>query len=155
MLIYATQSWLHLSLGYPNRWLRWSLVECALTSLFFIAGVPFGAKGVAIGYTVSYYLLFGPCLSYAAKPIGLKLQSIVAVVWRYFVAATGSGIISYFLFYRTDFLLTSHNVFLRAVSVSASCFLFYFALTALFYRSFRPMKQFLSTALQMIPLNRS
>jgi len=35
MLLYSTVGWIHLSIGKPGRWLRWTLVETAVTALFF------------------------------------------------------------------------------------------------------------------------
>ncbi len=42
MVLYGTQSWIHLSSGRPDRWFRWSILEfiCDLFSLY---------RGTALG----------------------------------------------------------------------------------------------------------
>jgi O-antigen/teichoic acid export membrane protein len=154
MFIYGTQGWLHLSLGRPDRWFRWGVFEAIATSLFFIAGLPFGIAGVAIGYSLSFFILVGPCLQFAGKPINLQLSTIFSAIWRYFAAALAAGSISYFIFYRLDvvFSLFTHlHVFFRIILSSTLCLTLYLILIVLLYQSFNPIKQFIAIALQMLP----
>ena len=92
LMLYCTHSWLHLSLGTPDRWLRWAIVAFVVTGLLFVAGLPFGPFGVAAGYSASFYLLTLPALSYAGKPIDLKASDVVRGVWKYFVAAFSAAL---------------------------------------------------------------
>ena len=78
MLIYGTQGWLHLSLGRPDRWFRWGITECIAITCFFIIGLQFGISGVAIAYSLAFYLLAGPCLWYAGKPVHLTISSLLS-----------------------------------------------------------------------------
>lgn len=155
MLIYGTQGWLHLSLGRPDRWLRWGIFECITTSAFFILGLPFGAEGVAIGYSISFYILAVPCLMYAGKPINLPLSLIISSIWRYFAAALITGLLSFTILYKINFIFsifTTLNVFLRIIIASTLCLSFYLILITIFYQSLNPIKQFLSTFHQMLPV---
>jgi len=154
MLIYGTQGWLHLSLGRPDRWLRWGIFECFTTSAFFIVGLPFGAEGVAIGYSISFYILAAPCLMYAGKPINLPLTHIISSTWRYFAAALLAGLISFTILYKINFIFSifAHfNVFFRIIIASTLCLTLYLIMIVLFYQSLNPIKQFLSTVHQMLP----
>ena len=153
MLIYGTQGWLHLSLGRPDRWLRWGVFEVITTSLFFIAGLPFGIAGVAIGYSLSFFVLVGPCLRYAGKPIDLQLSAIISAIWRYFAAALVAGLLSFLILYKLDFIVsfTHLNVFIRIVLASTLCLTLYLILIILFYQNLSPIKNFFSTAYQMLP----
>lgn len=154
MLIYGTQGWLHLSLGRPDRWLRWGIFECIATTAFFIIGLPFGAEGVAIGYSISFYILAAPCLMYAGKPINLPLCHIISSIWRYFAAALIAGLFSFTILYKINFMFsifTHLNVFFRILIASTLCLSFYLILITLFYQSLYPIKQFLSTGRQMLP----
>ena len=36
-MLYCTHSWLHLSLGTPDRWLRWATIAFLVTGGFFVA----------------------------------------------------------------------------------------------------------------------
>jgi PST family polysaccharide transporter len=154
MLIYATQSWLHLSLGRPDRWLRWCIFECIATTAFFAVGLLWGAKGVAIGYAVSFYVLAAPCLLYAGKPINLKLNSIISTIWKYFTSSALAGVLSFFILYKIPYLYAffyKQHVFLKIMIASILCGTLYLLLIILFYQSVSPIKNFLSTARQMIP----
>ena len=154
MLIYATQGWLHLSLGRPDRWLRWCIFECIATTAFFIVGLRWGAEGVAIGYAASFYVLLGPCLRYAGRPIKLKLNSIISAVWKYFASSALAGVLSYFILYKIPYLhafFYKQHVFLKILIASILCGVLYLLLIVLFYQSVSPIKNFFFTARQMLP----
>ncbi len=91
IMIYITHGWLHLSLGTPERWFRWSIVEFGVTIACFLAGMPFGAIGVAVAFTVSFYILLFPALWYAGKPVELKTSAIFFTLWRYYGASLMAG----------------------------------------------------------------
>jgi len=154
MLIYSTNGWLHLSLGRADRWFRWSIIAFIITCLCFIIGLPFGAFGVAIAYTTSFYLLIGPGLWYAGKPIGLKLSSIVSVIWKYYLSALSAGLLSWFILYSYDLtskLFISLNVLLRILVPTILLISIYLILIVVFYQSLKPITQFISTLHDMLP----
>ncbi len=97
MLIYATHGWLHLSLGRADRWFRWGIVEFVVTASFFVIGLKFGAEGVAVAWTASFFVLVGPGLWYAGRPVDLKISAVLATVWRFFAAAVAAGGLSWFV----------------------------------------------------------
>jgi len=154
MLIYGTQGWLHLSLGRPDRWFRWGIFECIVITCFFIGGLQFGIEGVAIAYSLTFYLLAGPCLWYAGKPVKLKLSSLFSVIWRYFTASLLAGVISFGLLYKIDVIALAFkniHVFFRILLASLLCTLLYLIFVVFLYQSFSPIKNFFSTAYQMLP----
>jgi PST family polysaccharide transporter len=154
MLIQSTQGWLHLSLGRPDRWFRWSIIECAILTCFFIIGLPFGIEGVAIAYSLSFYLLAAPCLWYAGRPIKLNIISLISSIWRYFAAALVSGLLSFTILYKLDYaasIFTHFNVFIRIVTAGTLCLALYLIFIIIFYQSLHPIKSFFSTAYQMLP----
>jgi len=158
MLIYATQGWLHLSLGRPDRWLRWCIFECIATTAFFVVGLHWGAEGVAIGYTASFYVLVVPCLLYAGKPINLKPNSIMSAVWKYFASSVLSGVLIFIFLYKVPYIHSffySQHVFFKILIASILCGVLYLVLIVLFYQSVDPIKNFFSTARQMIPSRKS
>jgi PST family polysaccharide transporter len=87
MLLCSTVGWIHLSLGNPGRWLRWTVVEFAVTVSLFVLALPWGPKGVAAAWSVSYFALVIPAFWYAGRPIGLGVSFLIAAVWRYAVAS--------------------------------------------------------------------
>ena len=154
MLLYGTQGWLHLSLGRPDRWVRWGIFECISTTAFFIVGLPFGIEGVAIGYALSFYVLLTPCLHYAGKPIGIKISSLVSAIWRFFVAALAAGLISYLIFHKLNhvvYLFNNVTLFFRIITASTICLVLYLLAVIILYQGFAPIKQFITILMQMIP----
>jgi glycosyltransferase involved in cell wall biosynthesis len=97
MLLYFTHVWIHLSLGRPDRWLRWGFVDLAATTIFLLIGLHWKAQGIAAAWVVSYWVLALPALWYASKPIGLGISEVVGVIWQYVVAALVSGASGYLL----------------------------------------------------------
>ena len=86
MLLYNTHGWIHLSIGRPDRWFRWGVIEFLCTvGLFVIASL--GTRGIALAWTISYFILMLPAFWYAGKPIGFGVAPVLAVVWKFFVAA--------------------------------------------------------------------
>ena len=91
MLLYGTTGWIHLSIGRPDRWFRWGLVEFLVTGLLFLLGLRWGPAGVAMAWTASFWILLLPGLWYATKPIHLGLAPVIGTVWKYLLAALLAG----------------------------------------------------------------
>jgi O-antigen/teichoic acid export membrane protein len=154
MMLYYKHPTLHISLGTPDRWLRWAIVSSLATVLLIVMGLPFGARGVAAAYSASFYILIGPALWYAGRPIELKVSSLVSGVWKYSVAALVAGLVCWFLTDRlavTAGIVMHLNVFVRILVTSALCTSIYLVLVLLLYRSFEPFSQFIKLVRDMIP----
>lgn len=140
-LIYGTHSWLHLSLGTPDRYLRWSLAALAATALIFLAALPFKGMGIAIAYGLSIYVLTGPALRYAGKPIGIRTKDIWSVLWKYLAAALISGTSVYWVAAKGLFLGLypgSPQRFLRIVALCSACSVLYFLAVLVLFRNTQP-----------------
>jgi len=92
MMVYYTHGWIHLSIGRPERWFRWSLIEFGCTASLFLLALPWGPRGIALAWTVSYFLLMLPGFWYAGQPIGLGIGPIFAVIWKFFAASAAAGL---------------------------------------------------------------
>ena len=90
-LLHGTQGWIHLSLGRADRWLRWAVIEFAVTGLFVLLALPWGPIGIAVAWVVSLWILTVPGLWYAGKPADLGVASIINVIWKYVVASALAG----------------------------------------------------------------
>ncbi|MCO6434649.1 lipopolysaccharide biosynthesis protein [Nitrosomonas nitrosa] len=158
MLIYGTHGWLHLSLGRPDRWFRWGIIAFVITAIFFVAGLPFGLLGITIAYTASFYVLIGPGLWYAGKPICLKLHQLVAVIWKFCVAAFGAGLFCWFILFSlemTSGLFTSLNIVIRILVSLILCTSIYLLLIVAVYQSTQPMSRFISMLCEMLPISKT
>lgn len=136
IIIYMTSGWLHLSLGTPNRWFRWSFLEFFVTVFCFIVGIQFGVLGVAIAYSVSFYILFAPTLWYAGRPINLKISSILLAIWKYYISAFSAGLICWLLLYKygvSSLFFINLNILIRiSISVILCVSVYMFLIIILF-----------------------
>jgi PST family polysaccharide transporter len=146
-ILYGTHGWLHLSLGKADRWFRWGLIAFITTIIFYLIGLPFGALGVAVAYSGSFYVLIGPALSYAGKPINLRVSFFIKIIWKYWVAAVLAGFICWVLFYllnSTSNIFKQMNILVRILASSILCLLIYLMLIIVFHKGVKPISQFLS-----------
>jgi PST family polysaccharide transporter len=154
MLLYNTHSWVHLSIGTPDRWLRWVIVELTVTGLLFLVGLRFGPAGIAAAWTASFWILTIPALWYAGKPIGLPVTSAIAAVWRYVVASAVSGVATaWFVARLPGFNLpnTALGVALRIILTSFVLLAFYIGAVSGLHLSFSPIAQFGRLLRNMVP----
>lgn len=93
MLIYYMHGWIHLSIGRADRWFRWGIIEVVVTGLLFLMALPWGAAGIALAWTASFWVLTIPAFHYAGKPIGLGITPVLAAVWKYVLAALIAGLL--------------------------------------------------------------
>lgn len=97
MLLYNTHGWIHLSIGRPERWLRWGLLEFFCTFSLFLLTLHWGPSGIAFAWTASYFLLMFPGFWYAGKPIGLGVGAILGAIWKFFAASLVAGALTVLL----------------------------------------------------------
>ena len=149
--VYGTHPWLHLSLGTPNRWLRWNLFSSALTVIAFILAAPSGAVAMAIAYSGIAYVLIVPGVWYAGRPIQLSLGVVISSVWAYFASAISVCI---FWLYLSEYWLPLNRLLMglsplyRIVTTVCITSFLYIALVSILQRSLRSIREILS----LIPL---
>lgn len=78
----STVGWIFISSGQTRRMFAWNCVAVPLILLSFLAGLPWGARGVASGYAVCNILLIVPELSFALKHSPISLRDVLAVLCR-------------------------------------------------------------------------
>lgn len=154
MLLCNTVGWIHLSIGKPERWLRWSIVELAVTVSLFVAALPWGPGGVAAAWSIAYWVLFIPAFWYAGRPIGLGVSSIIAAVWRYAAAALAAGLATAAIIRGTLFwgVASGTSAALEAVIVISLLFVaLYLAAVILFHWGLMPLRQLTSLLRELAP----
>src|SRR5262245_6139337 len=100
-----TLGWLHVVAGRPDRWVQWGIFSAGCHLLALIIGLPYGAMGVAVAYTVAIFCLFVPALVYGGSPIGIGVRDVLSAT----AAQMGSALIA------TTIALTIQRVFLSEV----------------------------------------
>jgi PST family polysaccharide transporter len=158
MLLAGTVGWIHLSIGNPGRWLRWTLVELAVTASLFLVALPWGPKGIAAAWSASYYILLIPALWYAGRPIGLGVSFFVAAVWRYAAAALLAGFATAAIFRDTPFWASPAGrgpALEAAVIISSVLFAIYLGTAVLLHGGFGPLRQLASLLRELAPVRKS
>jgi O-antigen/teichoic acid export membrane protein len=147
MLLYSTVGWIHLSIGKPGRWLRWTLVELAATALLFVLALPWGPAGVAAAWSVSFWTLSIPAFWYAGRPIGFGVSSLIGAVWRYAAASLVAGLGTAAIIRGTPFwgAPPSADAALGAIIIISALFVtLYLATVILLHWGCAPLRQFAS-----------
>lgn len=151
--IYYTNGWIHLSLGTPDKWFRWSIFSYIISLIFFGVGLAFGVIGIVSAYTISFYVLTIPSLCYAGRPIQLNFSSIAKSIWKYYLSAIVSGSISWIILYHcgniSNFYLQL-NILLRITfsTIISTCLFIIF--TTILFRSISPFRNLLSLFIEVI-----
>ena len=83
----GSQGWLHLSLGRPDRWKNWGVINAVVQVVAICCGLPFGATGVAIAMVVASALVACPSISYAGRPVGIGTALVIRATGRQFIGA--------------------------------------------------------------------
>lgn len=93
MVIYDVNMWIHISLGRPDRLLRWGIIIIVFFLIFLLGGSLFGLLGVAVGQTLLYHIFFLPALVFAGRPLQIRASYFLSVLWRYWLAAFAAGLL--------------------------------------------------------------
>lgn len=154
MFIYGTHGWIHLSIGKPERWFRWGIIEFVFTSLLFVLALPWGPVGVAVAWTASLWILTIPGLWYAGQPIRFPIMPVIAVVWRYVAAALLAGCASAVMISKfPSFAAASDSVgvLIRMLVISAVFGALYLGAVILLHGGLAPLHQVAGLLRDVIP----
>ncbi len=87
--------WVYLSLGRTDRQLRWRLLGSTAAVVGMVAGLPWGALGVAIGLSSARVLMRLPAVLYCFHGTPLVLLDLGSVVWRTAIASAVAGVLAW------------------------------------------------------------
>jgi O-antigen/teichoic acid export membrane protein len=159
MLLYETHGWIHLSIGRPERWFFWGLIEFACTATLFVFFLHWGPSGIAFAWTASFFLLMFPGFWYAGRPIGLGLGPIIAVIWKFFVASVMAAGLTWLILRgamsRFATTLDASSAFVRILSISSLFFALYIGFVVVLHRGFGPINQTMDLLRELLPDRRS
>jgi PST family polysaccharide transporter len=143
VVIYNSIYWLHFSLGRADRLLKWTLFTLGASAAFYALGVLFGTIGVAIAYSVFFYIVLIPALCYAGKPLSLKPRFFISILWKFWFSSflTGGVYLAITLLIGpTARLYNQLGLFLRIGGGLAFYVLSYLALIILFFKESEPLR---------------
>jgi O-antigen/teichoic acid export membrane protein len=149
MLVNGTDSWLHLSLGTPDRWLKWNIFYAVLTVVSFVAVAPYGPIAMAIAFSVVSNLLVLPSLWYAGRPFKIDVKTLLSSFGTYYVSA---GVVAAVwlsastLWAPLRMALTHFGPVGRIVIVSGAASLLYILIIIAIDRGFRSLNGVISFA---------
>jgi len=154
MIIYHIHGWIHLSIGRADRWFRWGFVELAVTCLLFFVGLHWGPEGIAVAWCVSFWILIIPAMWYAGSPIGLGVGPVLAVVWRYVVAALLAGVLSKLISSRIPSLVAATGASGAALRVAFAGLCFgslYLGAIVVVYGGVSSLRRLIGLLREMVP----
>jgi polysaccharide transporter, PST family len=153
MFLYATQGWIHLSIGHPERWFRWSVMEFIFTASLFLVTLRWGPSGIALAWTISFFLLMLPGFWYAGKPIGFGVGPVVAVIWKFFVASVAAGGVTALIFSAMPHPATvgALGAFGRMILVSLVFFALYLGAVIALHQGLGPVSETVALLSDLLP----
>jgi PST family polysaccharide transporter len=154
MLLCGAMGWVHLSLGNPGRWFRWSLVELGVTVMLFLAALHWGPAGIAAAWSLSYWILLVPGFWYAGRPIGFGASALMATIWRHAAAALLAGLATAMIIRGTAFWYTpsSTGAALWAIIIVSTLFAaLYIGATIVLHWGIAPLRQLISLLRELAP----
>lgn len=155
MLLYNTHGWIHLSIGRPDRWFRWAILEFVFTAGLFVVALPFGPAAIALAWTASYFVLMIPSFWYAGHPIGFRVTRILATVWRFFLASAAAGLASLWLIRLASPFASmpgAPGAFARMAADSLVFFTLYLMAVVALHRGTGPIRQTARLVGDLLPL---
>lgn len=157
MLLYCLPGWMHLSIGTPDRWFRWGIVEFVVTGLSFVLGLPWGPVGIALAWTISFWILTIPAFWYAGRPINFGVGAVIAAIWRYIAASLVAGCAcALFVWHIHPFAAVTgaEGALVRFVTVSLLFGFLYLGVVIALHRGFDPIYQVVKLLKDMLPSHR-
>jgi PST family polysaccharide transporter len=154
MLLYNTHGWIHLSIGRPERWFRWGLMEFVCTGSLFLLALRWGPSGIAFAWTASFFVLMFPGFWYAGKPIGLSIGPMLAVIWKFFLASVLAGCATFLIVRAMPQFATTFGApgaFARVVSVSLVFFGLYFGGVIALHQGLKPLSETIILFRDLLP----
>lgn len=145
MLLYGTTGMIHLSIGTPGRWLRWTIIEFTVTAVLFLVALPWGPVGIAVAWTTSFWILIIPAFRYAGKPIQLEVTPVISATWRYLLASLLAGAACAMIIREIPSLAALPHWTGALTRIITTCFVFvalYLGSVTLVHGGYAPLRQF-------------
>ncbi|MGH9352608.1 MAG: lipopolysaccharide biosynthesis protein [Terriglobia bacterium] len=158
MLLHGVHGWIHLSIGRADRWLRWTAGEFVVTALLFVLALRWGPVGIAVAWTVSFFILTLPAIWYAGRPIQLGVAPVVAAIWKYIGASALAASATVAMMRGIPSFIAAPGAvaaLVRIVMISGLFGALYLGFVIMLHRGCAPLYQFAGLVREMIPGGKS
>lgn len=119
--ICSTVGWIFISLGQTRRMAQWGIITSIFFSISFIAGLHWGAIGVAIGYTVAVLTVVYPQFSFALKYSPVKVKYVFMSIFRPSILSCIAGASVFmariFLYGLNELLIIGGSVLFASIAI--------------------------------------
>lgn len=136
-VVEGSQGWLHLSTGRPDRWRNWGIITALVQIVAVIAGLPFGATGVAVAVVMTSLLIAIPSISYAGRPIGAGASLVIRAVGPQLIGSIGAAAGGWLL---QTTALTHYSGFVRIFLSASICSCIYLIIVVGLFRLTEPIR---------------
>lgn len=136
-VIETSQGWLHLSIGRADRWRNWGIVSLAVQIAAVLAGLPFGATGVAAAGVIASVLIAIPSINYAGRPIGIGSALVIRATGPQLVGAISAAAGGWWL---QATVLAHWSSLMRIASSAIFCACLYLLVVVGLFRLTEPLR---------------
>lgn len=107
--IASTVGWVYVSLGNVKRMMYWGFIGTTVMGSAIVIGLPWGAEGVAIAYSISMWILVLPIFAFAFYKTPITLKSLFKELKYPLVVAltTGIGFFTFHNYFKDYNIMTS------------------------------------------------
>ncbi len=89
-----TSGWLYISKGRSDRMFKWGVFASSFLVLSFFVGLPYGARGIALTYSIAKVLQTVPCMYYATRDTSVTMLDLLQAIKPSFVASLIAGAVT-------------------------------------------------------------
>ncbi|MDY0143631.1 MAG: lipopolysaccharide biosynthesis protein [Bacteroidales bacterium] len=121
--VVSTQGLVMITTGKSRRYFVLGVIGATITSISFVLGLPWGAKGVAIAFVISTFLKIFPMLYAAFKDTPVQIKHFLLSIYKPFTASLIVGIACYVII-NFDLLSAYQDVIILIITFSFSILIY-------------------------------
>lgn len=130
-VVCTTSGWLYTSLGRTKELFKYGSIGVIMFVTSFFLGLPYGATGVAVTYSISMIVWLTPCMFFATRNTPITMRLIFS---EFFVHLLGIIVGGSTIFLSSHFLKISTPLFRLVITSILGLFIYYGIVVFLFKR---------------------
>ena len=136
-VVERSQGWIHLAIGTADRWRNWGFVSLVVQIAAVLAGLSYGATGVAVACVMASALVALPAVNYAGRPIGIGSAVVIRAVGPQLIGAISAAAGGTWL----QIAVLAHSSSLLRIAVSMIiCAVIYLTIAVGLFRRTEPLR---------------